>query len=81
MPSRRGSAWRRRRLESRISRIAVPLAIPAALAIVVGVATAVTYATARQTATASGGPAGNSGGANTMIPMHRKGHRQNPAGM
>lgn len=41
MPSRRQSAWRRRRLESRISRIAVPLAIPVALAVIVGVVIAV----------------------------------------
>lgn len=41
MPSRRQSAWRRRRPESRISRIAVPLAIPVALAVIVGVVIAV----------------------------------------
>jgi hypothetical protein len=41
MPSRRQSAWRRRRLEGRIARIAVPLAIPVALAVIVGVVIAV----------------------------------------
>src|SRR5882724_8432675 len=41
MPSRRRSAWRRRRLEGRITRIAVPLAIPVALAVIVGVVIAV----------------------------------------
>ncbi len=41
MPSRRRSAWRRRRLEGRVSRVVVPLAIPVALAVVVGVVIAV----------------------------------------
>src|SRR5512146_1666716 len=41
MPSRRRSAWRRRRLAGRVSRIAVPLAIPVALAVIVGVVIAV----------------------------------------
>jgi hypothetical protein len=41
MPYRHQSAWRRRRLEGRVARIAVPLAIPVALAVVVGVVIAV----------------------------------------
>jgi hypothetical protein len=41
MPSRRRSAWRRRRPGGRVSRIAVPLAIPVALAVIVGVVIAV----------------------------------------
>ncbi len=41
MPTRHRSAWRGRRLEGRLARIAVPLAIPVALAVVVGVIIAV----------------------------------------
>ena len=42
MPTRRRSAWRRRRPQGRASRVVIPLAIPVALAVVVGVVIAVT---------------------------------------
>jgi hypothetical protein len=41
MPSRHRSVWRRRRLQGRVSRVVVPLAIPVALAVIVGVIIAV----------------------------------------
>jgi hypothetical protein len=48
-----------------------------------GVATAVTYTTTQQTANVPGGmPAsGPGGGSNTTVPTHRRGHKQNAAGM
>ncbi len=48
MPTRHRSAWRRRRLEGRVARIAVPLAIPVALAVIVGVVIAVTGSNSTQ---------------------------------
>jgi len=42
MPSRHGSAWRRRRLMGRSNRIAVTVAVPVALAVVIGIIVAVT---------------------------------------